>query len=262
MDTLGAVLGPSLALIFLYYHPQDYKTLFYVAFIPGVLAVISSFYLKKEKGNKNIIKKTTPFFSFFKYWKDSPDDYRKVVIGLLVFTLFNSSDVFLILKAKQAGLDDVTVIGIYIFYNLIYALAAFPIGIIADRIGLKKIFIIGIILFAEVYFGMAFNQNKTIYFALFALHGIYAAATEGISKAWISNIVEKKNTATAIGMYTGFQSICALLASSLTGLVWYQFGVTAAFITTATVTLMVAVYFMTLPNPKTHNPINKFDKII
>ena len=124
-----------------------------------------------------------------------------MIIGLLVFTLFNSSDVFLLLKAKQAGLDDTTVIGVYIFYNLIYALFAFPIGIMADKIGLKTIFVIGLALFSAVYFGMAINSSIYIIMLMFFLYGIYAAATEGISKAWISNIIEKKDTATAIGTY-------------------------------------------------------------
>jgi MFS family permease len=250
MDTLGAVLGPSLALIYLAYYPADYKNLFYIAFLPGLLAVFASFYLKRKKEPKQKVKTNISFFSFIYYWKESPANYRKVVIGLLVFTLFNSSDIFLILKAKQSGIDDTLVIGIYIFYNLVYALTSFPIGILADKVGLKKIFIIGIILFAIVYFGMAFNQNLYVYFALFALYGIYAAATEGISKAWISNIVAQKDTATAIGMYTGFQSICTLLASSLTGLIWYQYGVTTAFVITASFTLLVAAYFMTIPKPE------------
>ncbi|MCF8245232.1 MAG: MFS transporter [Saprospiraceae bacterium] len=247
MDTMGAVLGPAFALIYLYYFPADYKTLFFIAFIPGLLAVIASFGLKKKTLIVQKEKVFTPFFSFLKYWKTSPSNYRRVVIGLLVFALFNSSDVFLLLRVKQAGLDDTQVIGIYIFYNLVYALFAFPVGIIADKLGLKKIFIIGLFLFAIVYFGMSFNASLYVYIGLFFLYGIYAAATEGISKAWISNITDKKDTATAIGTYSGLQSICAMLASSLTGFVWYQFGATVAFISTAGVTLMVVVYFLTEP---------------
>jgi len=249
MDTLGAVLGPSLALIYLYYYPQDYKTLFFIAFIPGLFAVLASLALKDKKANDIRPKVSTPFFSFLKYWKTSPTEYRKLVLGLLVFTLFNSSDVFLLLKAKQSGLSDTLVIGVYIFYNLIYALFAFPIGIIADKIGLKPIFIIGLALFATVYFGMSLNTNLYFFFGLFFLYGIYASATEGISKAWISNITDKKDIATAIGTYSGLQSICTMLASSLTGVIWFQFGATTAFITTATVTLFVLVYFLTIPKP-------------
>ena len=120
-----------------------------------------------------------------------------------------------IAKAKQSGLNDTMVIGVYIFYNLIYALFAFPIGIIADKVGLKNIFVIGLILFSLVYLGMSANTNLYLFFVLFFLYGIYASATEGISKAWISNITDKKDTATAIGTFSGLQSICAMIASSM-----------------------------------------------
>ena len=250
MDTLGAVIGPALALVYLYYYPQDYKTLFFIAFVPGLLAILASFYLKDKRINRHPIKGSIPFFSFLKYWKVSPALYRRLVIGLLFFALFNSSDVFLLLKAKQAGLDDTMVIGAYIFYNLIYALFAFPVGIIADYIGLKKVFIIGLLLFAVVYFGMAVSTNVYFIFGLFLLYGIYASATEGISKAWISNISDKKDTATAIGTFSGLQSICTMLASTLTGLIWYEYGAATTFTIIALATVLVIFYFLTIPSGK------------
>lgn len=82
---------------------------------------------------------------------------------------------------------------------------------------------------------------------------MYAAATEGISKAWISNITDKKDTATAIGFFTGFQSICTMLASSIAGLIWYQLGAGATFIVTAVATVFIVLYFIfytTLPEKK------------
>jgi MFS family permease len=249
MDTLGAVIGPSFALLYLYYFPQDYRTLFFLALAPGLLAVMATFLLKDKHEKINSPKTVPSFFAFIDYWRESPGEYKKLVTGLLVFTLFNSSDVFLLLKAKQSGLDDTWVIGVYIFYNLIYALFSFPLGILADKVGLKIIFIFGLVLFAIVYFGMAIYTSFIFYLVLFFLYGIYAAATEGISKAWISNIVDKKDVATAIGTYSGFQSICAMLASSLAGLIWFQFGAAAAFSTTAIVTSMVAIYFLTMKKP-------------
>ena len=247
MDTLGAVLGPTFALIYLEYYPKNYKTLFFIAFLPGLLAFTASLFLKEK--HKSIVKQQAriSFFSFLKYWKESPLIYRKLVIGLLLFTLFNSSDVFLLLKAKQSGFSDSATISIYIFYNLVYALLAFPIGILADKIGLKSIFIFGLAAFALVYFGMAFANNSYTFYLLFFLYGIYAAATEGISKAWITNITDKKDSATAIGTFTAFQSIATMLASSLTGLIWYQFSATIAFMSTAIVTCIVIVYFLSIP---------------
>ncbi len=244
MDTLGAVLGPSIALIYLYYFPTDYKTLFYIAFLPGLFAILSTLFLKDKKREAPKQQKSTSIFSFLQYWKESPAMYRKVVIGLLAFTLFNSSDVFLLLKAKQAGLNDTMVIGVYIFYNLVYALFAFPIGVIADKVGLKTTFISGLIFFALVYFGFSFVSNVYLFFGLFFLYGIYAAATEGISKAWISNITDKKDTATAIGTYAGFQSIATMIASSLAGIIWYQFGAGATFLMAGGITILVIVYFI------------------
>lgn len=252
MDSLGAVIGPSFALLYLSYHPQDYKALFFIAFLPGLLAVVATFFLKNEKVVSINNKSRTPFFSFLNYWKQSPDQYRKLVVGLLAFTLFNSSDVFLLLKAKQAGLDDTLVIAIYIFYNLVFALFAFPIGGLADKIGLKNIYLIGLTIFSVVYFGMSVNTNTYIFIVLFFLYGVYAAATEGISKAWISNIIDKKDTATAIGTYSAFQSICTMLASTLAGIVWFKFGSASTFIVTGVSTLFIITYFLsTVEHPST-----------
>jgi MFS family permease len=208
-----------------------------------VLAVISTFFLKDKKRIVAPTKKKIGFFSFIKYWKESPSEYKVTVRGLLFFTLFNSSDVFLLLKAKEAGFDDTMVIGMYIFYNLVYTIFAFPLGRMADKIGLKKMFLFGLVLFSLVYFGMGTFTNNYAFFVLFFGYGIYAAATEGISKAWISNLVSKENTATAIGTFSAFQSIGAMIASSFAGLLWYSFGADVTFLVTAIATVLVILYF-------------------
>jgi sugar phosphate permease len=97
-------------------------------------------------------------------------------------------------------------------------------------------------LFAIVYGGMAITHSFWVIGFLFFLNGIYAAATEGIAKAWISNMVPPEDIATAIGSYSGFQSICGLIASSLAGIVWYNFGSTATFLLSALVASGVLVY--------------------
>lgn len=251
MDTLGAVIGPLFALFYLYFYPENYRTLFLIAFIPGVFAVFASLLLKDKRLAKiPNEKKRLPFFSFLGFWKTSSKEYKRLVVGLLAFTLFNSSDVFLLLKAKQAGLSDTLVIAVYIFYNLVYAICAYPLGMLADRIGLKKLLIIGLVLFSAVYIGMSFSSSIYSIAVFFFLYGIYAAATEGISKAWISNIADKKDTATAIGTYTGFQSIGSMMASSLAGILWYAFGSGTTFLLTGFVTLLIVLYFYLLVEPK------------
>ncbi len=248
MDTMGAVFGPAIALIWLYFNPEKYQTLFIIAFAPGLIAILSTFFIKEIKkpvAQSKVIVKAN-LFAFTSYWKNSPQAYKELMTGLLLFALFNSSDVFLLLKMKESGLEDSYIIGIYIFYNLVYALLAYPIGILADKIGLKRIFLTGLFVFVLTYIGFAINNNVYIFILLFALYGLYAAATEGISKAWISNLVPKNETATAIGTYSGFQSLCGLMASSLCGLLWFNFGATVTFIVTAAVTLLALIYLASI----------------
>lgn len=245
MDTAGATIGPAVALIFLYYYPGQYKSLFFLAFFPGILAIIATFFLTEKKSVQTSVFKPYSFFAFISYWRQSNPEYKKLVTALLVFALVNSSDVFLLLKMKSEGVSDTVLIGIYIFYNAVYALAAYPVGILADKIGVKRMLIVGLVIFSVSYGSMAYAGSIGGFVLIFLLYGLYAAATEGIAKAWISNIVSKKDTATAIGTYAGFQSIATLFASVLAGILWYNISPSAVFITAASVTVTVAffIYF-------------------
>jgi MFS family permease len=247
MDTLGAVAGPALALVYLSFYPAHYKELFLIAFLPGLAAFGCTLLVRDKQAVAVAPARRVSFFSFLNFWKQSPGNYKRLVGGLLFFTLFNSSDVFLLLMARKAGLSDTGVVGAYIFYNLVYAATAFPIGILGDRIGLKRIFIVGLLLFALTYAGFAAGGSLWVYYGLFFLYGLYAAATEGVSKAWISNIVSKQDVATAIGTYSAFQSLCALLASSLAGLLWFGFGAATAFTASAVAAVVTALYMTRVP---------------
>ena len=243
LDTFGAVAGPAIALLYLYYNPGEYVTLFLLAFAPGLIAIAITFLLKDRSGAKRSEGRSS-FFAFIRYFRESPGTYKKLVFGLLAFALINSSDVFLLLKIKESGASDTSAIGSYIFYNMVYALCSYPLGILADRIGLKRVFISGLAIFCVVYFTMAFTHTLAGFVLAFTLYGIYAAATEGIAKAWITNVVPKGQTATAIGTYTAFQSICALFASSFTGFLWFKFGASFALLATGGISLFIILYFL------------------
>lgn len=242
LDTLGAVIGPLVAMAYLYYNPNSYKGLFLLAFIPGLIAVGFTFLVKEKKHPAAPAKQRPRFFDFVRYWQTATPEYRKVVVGLLAFTLVNFSDTFLLLKMKDAGFSDTLVLGIYIFYNLVFALASYPLGRLADALSMRVVMVVGLLLFATVYAGMAYAQSQGVFIALFFLYGLYAAATDGIAKAWITNISAKSQTATAIGTFTAFQSIAALIASSAAGAIWFAFGAPAAFIFSAAVVVLVALY--------------------
>jgi MFS family permease len=242
MDTLGAAIGPVLALLLLIAFPKNYTSLFLIAGIPGLISVALIFLLKEERKASSTIKQRG-FFSFFKYWKIAPLPYKKLVIGLLLLALFNSSDIFLLLKIKEATGDDRLAIGAYILYNMVFALTAYPLGMLADKIGFKKVFMAGLSLFTVVYFLFGIGNTTAVFFTAFFIYGIYAAATEGIAKAWISNLSHGANTGTAIGFYTSCQSICTLLASVIAGWLWGSFGSSVAFFVTAGIALLVLLYF-------------------
>jgi MFS family permease len=243
MDTVGAAIGPALALLFLYYFPGHYATIFLLAFLPGMVSVALIFFLKEEKRPASTLGKGN-FLSFFNYWKVASPSYKKLVGGLVFLALFNSSDIFLLLRASEVTGSDTITIGAYIFYNIVYALASWPLGVLADRIGIRTVFISGLILFALVYFLFGISSTGIFIYAGFFLYGIYAAATEGIAKAWITNLAHGSNTATAIGFYTSCESICTLLASILAGAIWTGWGSSPTFFVTAAAALMVILYYL------------------
>jgi MFS family permease len=243
MDTLGAAIGPSVALLFLIFYPNQYKTVFLLAFIPGLISVALIFLLKEKREPASTLGKGN-FFSFFKYWKIASTDYRRLVVGLLLLALFNSSDLFLLLKTKEITGSDQLTIGAYILYNVVFALASYPFGAIADKIGIRKVFFGGLVLFALVYFLFGITNSVSIIFSAFFIYGIYAAATEGITKAWITNMAHTSNTATAIGFYTSCESICTLLASIIAGAIWDNLGSSTTFFITSGATISVIVYFI------------------
>ncbi len=243
MDTLGAAIGPTLALLFLISYPHRYTLIFLLAFVPGLISVALIFLLKEKREPASTLGKGN-FFSFFKYWNIASADYKRVVVGLLLLALFNSSDLFLILKTKQVTGSDELTIGAYILYNVVFALASYPLGAAADKIGIKKVFFSGLILFALVYFLFGITNSVVVIFSAFFIYGIYAAATEGVTKAWITNMAHTSNTATAIGFYTSCESICTLLASIIAGAIWTGLGSRTTFFITSAVALVVAVYFL------------------
>jgi len=243
LDTLGAAIGPMLAMLFLLIYPEQYRWLFIIAFVPGLVAVALSFLLKDKPATLPTTSQYPSFFAFLSYWKKSPAAYKRLVIGLLAFALFNSSDAFILLLMKEKGFSDTMLIGFYVFYNVAYAILSYPVGAMADKIGLRIVLVAGLILFATVYGSLAFVNAFAIIVLIFFFYALYASAVEGISKALITNIAAEKDTATAIGFFTGFGSIITLLSSSIAGLLWIAFSPRAVFIFSACGVILVVIYF-------------------
>lgn len=251
LDTLGAAIGPGIALLFLWQWPGAYRSLFCWALLPGLLAVSLTLLLREREAAGKLKAARPALFDFLKYIPQSHPAYRRLLAGLLAFALINSSDFFLLLLLKERGLSDTVLISFYIFYNLVYAFAAYPLGSLADRWGLRRIFVMGLVLFAAAYGGMAAASQWWMFAGLFLAYGLYAAATEGVAKAWISNLCRPEETGTAIGAYEGLRSVATLLASSLAGVIWELFGATVLFGATAVAALLIAVYFVKIEKNST-----------
>jgi MFS family permease len=246
MDTLGATFGPGLSLLILFLLGSNdignLKLLFLIAFVPGVLSIFLTFLIKDKPVLEKPSVSNTGFFSFLSYWKIAPKNYKRLVIGLLLFALINSSDVFLLLMVKNTGASDMWVIFSYMFYNLVYAILSLPVGMFADKIGLKNMLVIGIAVFAIVYFMFATTPTALIVIIAFLLYAFYAASTESVSKALISNLVEKKDIATAMGFYNGFNSVMTMFSSIIAGFLWSAFFPALPFFVSAIVAFCVAFY--------------------
>jgi MFS family permease len=237
MDTIGAILGPIAAIVLLNIFNNNFQLIFILAFIPSIIAAGLTFIIK-DKGSTQ--KPAARLFDL-SFWKEAPPLYRQLVILTAIFSFANSSDVFLILRFKEVSASDTTAIAGYIFYNVVYAAISYPAGILADKSGKKNIYIFGLFLFSIVYLGFALVTNFYFMFALFGLYGIYAAATEGILKAWISDIIPDSRRASAIGLLVMISGLMVMAGSTAAGILWDQFGSTIPFLFSAVISIIVAL---------------------
>jgi MFS family permease len=247
MDSMGAVLGPLLALWFMGRYgesPEGYRTVFLWAFLPAALGVILLFMVKERRFTAKFKK---PQFG----WGIFGKDLKIFLLVNLVFYLGNSSDAFLILRAKDLGLSMAGVILAYVLYNLVYSLASLPAGILADRLGRRKVFFIGLLTFSAVYFSFALLPGPGWLWLLFAVYGLYTAMTDGVGKAYVTVLVGESHRATALGAYNMISGLAGFMASLTAGLLWTALGPRAAFIFGGATAGLAAVLFWVLVKRET-----------
>jgi MFS family permease len=223
MDSLGAAIGPILAIIYLKYH-SDLRNIFFWAFIPGLIAVALVFGVK-EKPIENKLKRPLVKFSF----KDFSKDFKFYLVSWTIFSIANSSDVFLLLKVKSLGISLETTILMYCFYNLTYALLSPYLGILSDRLPRKWILCLGLVIFALTYLGFAVATHVVLIWFLFGIYGIYMAATDGVGKAFAIDLLEPNQKATGLGVLGSFTGLASLIASVSAGYLWDHFGSSYTF---------------------------------
>lgn len=228
MDTIGAAIGPAFTFLLLSYFKNSIGEIFLWAIAPGVAGWIITFFIQ-ERSHPKITGKKIKWYQPLSYIFNASGKYRTIVSGLGLFSLFNPTDFLLILFFKHAGFSDAGVIGCYILYNLIYALASYPAGILADKMGPSPLILMGMMVFGLVYIGLSFSTTEPAILIFTGLYGIYAALTDGNSKAWISKMIPPTEKGIGIGCMQSIQSIGAIISGLVFGAIIEYTGFTVAF---------------------------------
>lgn len=240
MDSTGAVIGPLVALVLMAILKEQYRLIFLIAFFPAALGVLLLFFFVKEKRRQTLNSSEVSSLSLAGFdW-----NFKILLFIVIVFGLGNSSDVFLILRAKNLGLSATLVVLAYVLYNVVYASFSMSAGILSDKVGRKKLMVSGFLVFSAVYFAFAFVSESFYVWPLFAIYGLYIAATEGVSKALVTDIVPSERRGTALGLYHTAVGIVTFAASFIAGLLWTYIGPAATFVYGGVMALLAALIFL------------------
>jgi MFS family permease len=238
LDTAGAVVGPTLALIILSVWVADYRLVFWLSIVPGVVAVALIVWFIKADGPVPSMR-TQPLWSL--RGLDARLTGFLLVIGL--FSIGNSSNAFLILKAEHVGVSPAWISGLYLAFNVTYALLSVPAGMLADRFGPKKMILCGFVLFAMVYAGFAMATSVWQIAGLFIGYGLYMGVADGVQRAYLATLIRAEQKATGFGLYHMVVGLAILPASLLAGLLWDSIGPAAPFAFGAAMATLAAVLF-------------------
>jgi MFS family permease len=214
MDNSGAIAGPLIAFVLLSVLPDDYRLIFLLAGIPSIIGILVLIF-----GIREAKKHESELFTKFRF-RELPAKYYMFLGILFVFTLGNSTDALLLVKARDVGVKVAFIPLVYLVMNVVSVMAAIPAGTISDRIGKERVLIAGFMIYALVYFGFGITTSSYTIVALFAVYGLYSAATDGIQKAFISDLVDRNKTGTGLGIYNALLGITLLPASIIAGLLY------------------------------------------
>lgn len=240
LDMAGSAIG-ILAAYFLIKNlgnaDGNYRKIFIISVIPTVIALMMFTLVNEKKASRGVMPKEM-------FWKNLSELDGRLKLYLLIvflFTLGNSSNTFLLLKAKSTGFDDSDVILLYFIYNLTVSILCIPFGELSDKVGRKNVLTGGYILFSAVYLGFAFAKMRSSFAILFIVYGIFTAMTAGVERALIAEIAPKRLKGTMLGLHSTIAGLALLPASIICGFLWNSFGSAVPFVFGASMSAVAAL---------------------
>lgn len=253
-DHLGAVFGPVAAFALLSYiatDPQvptisEYQNVFLFASVPVVLGLLVIAFFVREMPHEASAAASPPSLSL----KGFDGNFKRFLVVIAVFTLSNSTDAFLLLRATDAGISPVVLPLLWMALHFSKVVSSLIGGELSDRFGRKTLIISGWVIYALVYAGFAFVSSPWQCWILFIIYGAYFGMTEGVEKAFVADMVPVDKRGTAYGLYNLAFGITVFPASLLFGLIWNEFGASTAFLASACVSIAAIMMMSTIKTGK------------
>lgn len=244
LDNAGAVVGPLVAagLIALGF---GLRQVFLFAFIPSIFVIFILVFILKEKDRKISEASHKPVLT---EWKDLGKNFHIVILGVVIFTLGNSTDAFLLLRLNDAGINAEWIALLWAVHNFIKVVTSVAGGILSDKIGRRPLVLSGWIYYAGIYIAFALVDHPTALIIVFLLYGIFYGLTEPTEKAWVADMAPQSLRGSAFGWYNGAIGLSTLPASIIFGTIWHKFGVQYAFFTGAGLAILASVILMFVQN--------------
>jgi MFS family permease len=243
MDHAGAVAGPLVAAALLTFAGISLRAVFLLAVVPAaaVVVVLVGWVREHPRGASATPSKVTGA------WRELGRPLHTVLAALLLFTLGNSTDAFLLLRLSGVGVSAAGVALLWSAFHVVKMLSAYAAGRVSDRLGRRPLVTVGWGLYAAVYLAFAVIHSREAVITTFLAYGLYYGLTEPVERAWVADLAPPHLRGTAFGLYHGVVGLAALPASLLFGLLWQRFGAPVAFLTGAGLALAATVVLALVP---------------
>jgi MFS family permease len=255
MDTVGAVIGPALAFLILALPGGRFQTVFWISMIPGFFALACIAIFVNDVKRQTPANIETSFLSSVSFGR-LERNFKAFLTVVTIFTLGKTSEAFLILRVQGLGVAVAAIPLLYLSFNGVSALLSTPLGIMADRIGKRRMVLASYVFFAVIFLGFAFATSQLHGWLLFFAFGVFVAMNEGVQRAYVATMIEPEIMATGYGIYHTIVGLAALPSSIIGGALWEHFGPQALFFYGAAMALIASLLFVVLLRDRT--PINTY----